>query len=71
MDEGMSALKILTSKTTRKIHLGRSRTRSEENIRIHLNETGIHIEHVNDFRQDVSGFSCRLLKYGKLGMSDG
>ena len=43
MEEGRSAFKILTSKTTRKRSLGRPRRRWEDNIRIDLEEIGINV----------------------------
>ena len=43
MEEGRSALKILTGKPTGKRHLGRPRRRWEENIRMDLEEIGINV----------------------------
>ena len=42
MEEGRSAFKILTRKPTGKSPLGRPRRRWEDNIRIDLEEIGIH-----------------------------
>ena len=42
MEEGRSALKILTGKPTSKIPLGRPRHRWEDNIRMDLEEIGIN-----------------------------
>jgi hypothetical protein len=42
MEEGRSALKILTSKPTGKRPLGRARRRWEDNIRMDLEEIGIN-----------------------------
>ena len=42
MEEGRSAFKILTSKTTGKRLLERSRRRCEDNIRMYLQEIGIN-----------------------------
>ena len=42
MEEGRSAFKILTSKSTRKRYLGRARCRWENNIRMDLKEIGIN-----------------------------
>ena len=41
MEEGRSAFKILTGKSTGKIHLGRPRSRGQDNIRMDLKEMGI------------------------------
>ena len=42
MEEGRSAFKILTGKPTGKRPLGRPRHRSEDNIRMDLEEIGIN-----------------------------
>ena len=42
MEEGRSALKILTAKPTGKRHLGRPRSRWEDNIRMDLKEMCIN-----------------------------
>ena len=42
MEEGRSAFKILTSKSTGKRPLGRPRRRWEDNIRMDLEEIGIN-----------------------------
>ena len=42
MEEGRSALKILTGKPTGKRPLGRPRRRWEDNIRMYLEEIGIN-----------------------------
>ena len=42
MEEGRSALKILTGKPTGNRPLGRPRRRWEDNIRMNLEETGIN-----------------------------
>ena len=42
MEEGRSAFKILTDKSTGKRPLGRSRRRWEENIRMDFQEIGIN-----------------------------
>ena len=42
IEEGRSAIKILTGKPTRKIPLGRPRRRWEDNIRINLEEIAIN-----------------------------
>ena len=44
MEEGRSALKILTGKPTGKKPLGRPRHRCEDNIRMDLEEIGINAE---------------------------
>ena len=41
-EEGSSALKILTSKPTKKIPSGKPRLRLEDNIRMNLKEMGIN-----------------------------
>ena len=43
MEEGRSALKILTGKPTGKRPLGRPRRRWEDNIRMDLEEIGINV----------------------------
>ena len=43
MEEGRSAFKILTGKPTGKRHLGRPRSRWEDNIRMDLEEIGINV----------------------------
>ena len=53
MEEGRSAFKILTGTHTEKIHLGRPRSRWEENIRIDLKEIGISTRNWVDLAQDT------------------
>ena len=52
MKEVRSAFKILTGKPTGKRPLGRSRRRSEENIRMDLEEIGINAGNWVDSAQD-------------------
>ena len=52
MDEGRSALKILTGKPTGKRLLGRPRRRWEDNIRMNLEEIGIYAVNWVDSAQD-------------------
>ena len=52
MEEGRSAFKILTGKPTGKKALGRSRHRSEYNIRIDLKVIGINTRNLVDSAQD-------------------
>ena len=52
MEEGMSAFKILTGKPTGKRPLGRPRRRWEDNIRMDLEEIGIHAGNWVDSGQD-------------------
>ena len=52
MEEGRSALKILTGKPTRKRFLGRPRRRWEDNIRMDLEEIGINVGYWVDSAQD-------------------
>ena len=52
MEEGRSALKILTGKPTGKRPLGRPRHRWEDNIRMDLKETGIEARNWIDPAQD-------------------
>ena len=53
MEEGWSTFKILTSKPTGKIPLGRPRRRWEENIRMDLEEIGINAGNWVDWGQDM------------------
>ena len=46
MEEGRSALKILTGKPTEKRSSGRPRQRWEDNIRMDLKETGVNTRHL-------------------------
>ena len=48
MEEGRSALKILTDKPTGKKLLGRPRCRWEDNIRMDLKEVGINTRNLVD-----------------------
>ena len=52
MEEGRSAFKILTGKSTGKIPLGRPRRRWEEYIRMDLEEIGINAGNWVDSAQD-------------------
>ena len=52
MEEGMSAFKILTGKSTGKRPLGRPRRRWEDDIRIDLEEIGINAGNLVDSAQD-------------------
>jgi hypothetical protein len=52
MEEGRSAFKILTGKPTGKRHLGRSRHRWEDNIRMDLKEIGINTRNCIDLAHD-------------------
>ena len=52
MEEGRSAFKILTSKPTGKILLGRPRLRWEDNIRMDLMEIGINARNCAYSAQD-------------------
>ena len=50
MEEGRSAFKTLTTKPTAKRHLGKRRSRWEENIRMYLKEIGINMRNWVDWR---------------------
>ena len=52
MEEGRSAIKILTGKPTEKRPLGRPRRRWEDNIRIYLEEIGINARNWVDSAQE-------------------
>ena len=52
MEEGRSAFKIVTGKPTGKRPLGKSRRRWEDNIRMDLEEIGIHAGNWDDSAQD-------------------
>ena len=52
MEEGRSAFKILTDKSTGKIPLGRPRRRWEDNIRMDLEEIGNNANNWVDSAQD-------------------
>ena len=52
MEEGRSAFKILTGKSTGKRPLGRSRRRWEDNISMDLQEIGINAGNWADSAQD-------------------
>ena len=52
MEEGRSAFKILTGKSTRKRPLGRPRLRLENNVRIDLKEIGVNTIDLIDWSQD-------------------
>ena len=62
MEEGKSALKILTGIPTGKIQLGRPRHRWEENIRMDLKEIDINTRNWVDSAHD--GDDCSHCKYG-------
>ena len=51
MEEGGSALKILTSKPTEKRFLGMPRHRWEDNIRLDLKEIGVNMKNWIDSAQ--------------------
>ena len=59
MDEGRSAFKILTGKSTGKRPLERPRLRWEDNIRMDLEEIGINagnwVDSAQDIPQDITG----------------
>ena len=52
MEEGKSALKILTGTLTGNRLLGRPRCRHEDNILMELKEIGIHTRNLVNFTQD-------------------
>ena len=52
MEEGRSAIKVLTGKPTGNIPLGRPRRRWEDNIRMDLKEVGINTMNWVDSTQD-------------------
>ena len=52
MEDGRSALKMLTGKPTGKRPQGRSRRRWEDNIRMDLEEIGINVGNWVDSAQD-------------------
>ena len=52
MEEGRSAIKILTGKATEKRPLGSPRCRWEDNIGMHLKEIGIYMRNWVDSAQD-------------------
>ena len=52
MEEGRSAFKILIGKPTGRRHLGRSRRRWEDNIKMYLKEMGINTRNWVDSAQD-------------------
>ena len=52
MEEGRSALKILSGNPTGKIPLGRPRRRWQDNIRLDLEEIGINARNWVDSAQD-------------------
>ena len=52
MEEGRNAFKILTGKPIGKRHLGRSRRRWEDNIRMDLKEIGISARNWIDSARD-------------------
>ena len=54
MEEGRSALKILTGKPTGKRPLGRPMRRLEDNIRLDLEEIGINAGNWVDSAQDMN-----------------
>ena len=64
MEEGRSAFKILTGKRTGKRPLGRPRRRSEDNIRMNLEEIGINAGIWVDSAQDRNYW--RALVYAAL-----
>ena len=59
MEEGRSAFKILTGKSTGKIPLGRPRHRWKDNIRMEFKEIGINMRNWVDSAQDRE--YCRAL----------
>ena len=66
MEEGRSALKILTGKPTGKRPLGRPRRRWEDNIRINLQKIGINAGNLLDSAQDR--YYWRAFVYGTLNI---
>ena len=54
MEEGRSAFKILTGKSTGKIPLGKPRRRWEDNIRMDFEEIGINARNWVDSAQDMN-----------------
>jgi len=60
MEERRSAFKILTGKRTGKRHLGRSRRRGEDNIRMDLEDIGINAGNWVDSAQDKDIWRTRL-----------
>ena len=66
MEEGRSALKILTGKATGKRPLGRPRRRWEDNIRMDLEEIGINVGNWVDSAQD--SYYWRALVNVKLNL---
>jgi hypothetical protein len=53
MEEGNSLFKILTGKPTGNRPLGRPRRRWEDNIRMHIKETGINARNWVDSAQNM------------------
>ena len=66
MEEGRSAFKILRSEPTGKRSLGRPRRRSEDNIRMDLEEIGINAGNWVDSARDRSYW--RALVNGALNL---
>ena len=60
MEEGKSAFKILTDKSTGKRPLGRPRRRWEDNIRMDLEEIGINAGNWFDSSQDRNYWKALL-----------
>ena len=56
MKKGRSALKMLTSKPTRKNPLGRPRHRLEDKVRMDLEEIGVDVENWVDWAQGKEYF---------------
>ena len=61
MEEGRSAFKILTGKTTGKRPLGRPRSRWEDNVTMYLKEIGINTRNTAQDRDDWRAFVNALL----------
>ena len=66
MEEGRSALNILTGKPTEKRPLGRPMCRWEDNIRMNLEEIGINVGNLVDSAQDMD--YCRALVNAALNL---
>ena len=60
MEEGKSAIKILTGKATGKRPLGRPRRRWEDNIRMDLEEIAINAGYLVDWTQDRDYWNAAL-----------
>ena len=66
MEEGRSALKILTGKPTGKRPLRRPRRRWEDNVRMDVKELGINTRNWVDSAQDSN--YCRVLVNAALNL---